>query len=96
MAREGAYQSVLIKKIKTMLPGAMVLKNDSGYLQGVPDLIVLYKDKWACLEVKRSKSSPKQPNQDFYVRQMNKMSFAAFIYPENERQVLDALQRAFC
>ena len=94
MAREGAYQSKLIKKIKELLPGAMVLKNDSSYLQGVPDLLVLYNDRWGCLEVKKSANSHHQPNQDYYVEKMNEMSFSAFIYPDNERQVLDALQRA--
>ena len=94
MAREGAYQSKLIKEIKQRLPGCMVLKNDSSYLQGVPDLLVLYNDRWACLEVKKSAKARHQPNQDYYVDKMNKMSFSAFIYPENERQVLDALQRA--
>lgn len=72
----------------------MVLKNDSGYLQGVPDLLILYEDNWACLEVKQSKSSRHQPNQDYYVEKMNEMSYSAFVYPENERQVLDDLQRA--
>ena len=94
MAREGAYQAGLIKKIKQMLPGCMVLKNDSSYLQGIPDILILHKKKWGCLEVKRSKSSPHQPNQEYYVDKMNQMSFSAFIYPENERQVLDDLQRA--
>ena len=94
MAREGAYQAGLIKKIKKMLPDCMVLKNDSSYLQGVPDILILNNSKWGCLEVKRSKSSPRQPNQEYYVNKMNDMSFSSFIYPENERQVLDDLQRA--
>lgn len=91
---EGAYQSKLIKKIKEMLPGCMVLKNDSSYLQGVPDLLVMNGEKWGALEVKVSEHAKHQPNQDYYVEKMNGMSFAAFIYPENERQVLDELQRA--
>ncbi len=94
MAREGAYQGSLIKKIKELLPGCMVLKNDSSYLQGVPDLLILFNDKWGCLEVKVSANAKHQPNQDYYVEKMNNMSFSSFIYPENERQVLDALQRA--
>ena len=94
MAKENAYQAALIKKIKAELPGCMVLKNDSGYLQGVPDLLVLYNDHWGSLEVKKSERAHRRPNQEYYVSKMNDMSYSAFIYPENERQVLDDLQRA--
>lgn len=92
--REATYQGKLIKKIKEMLPGCVVLKNDPAYLQGVPDLLVMYGERWGALEVKTSETAHRQPNQDYYVEKMNNMSYASFIYPENERQVLDELQRA--
>lgn len=92
--REGEYQSLLKKRIQEAIPGCMVLKNDSSWLQGVPDLTVLYEDKWASLEVKRSKNEAHQPNQDYYVETMSNMSYSAFIYPENEKEILDELQRA--
>jgi hypothetical protein len=92
--REGAYQTKLIKKLGVLFPGCMILKNDSGYLQGVPDLIILFGDRWAMLEVKADEDSPLQPNQDYYVEMLNEMSFAAFIYPSNEREILRALQQA--
>lgn len=94
MSYERKYQADLIKKIKELLPGSMVLKNDSEYIQGIPDLIVLYKDRWAGLECKRDKKSSHRPNQDYYVSKMNEMSYASFIYPENEEEVLHALQRS--
>lgn len=94
MGLESAYQSSLIKKIKEKIPGSMVLKNDPNYIQGIPDLIVLHGDKWASLECKRSSKDPHRPNQDYYVNKMNGMSFSAFIFPENENEVLDALQRS--
>ena len=75
----------------------MVLKNDSGYIQGIPDLSIFYNDKWATLEVKKSYEDflkHKQPNQERYVEKMNGMSFSRFIYPENKEEVLDDLQRA--
>lgn len=92
---ESEYQHGLIGRLKSRFPGSIVVKNDSGYLQGIPDLTIFWKDKWATLECKRSPKSPKRPNQQYYVDQMNGMSFSAFVNPENEEEVLDALQRAF-
>lgn len=77
-----------------MFPEAIVLKTDSGYLQGIPDLLILNGPTWAALEVKASPKAKHQPNQDYYIRKMGDMSYAAFIYPENERLVLDELQHA--
>lgn len=93
--RENAYQAKLITKISEMFPGSIILKNDANYRQGIPDLLVLFNDRWAALEVKRSSKANVQPNQKYYVSKMNEMSFSSFIYPENESEVLDALQRAF-
>ena len=92
---ESKFQSNLIKKLKKMFPGCIVIKNDPGYLQGIPDLTVFYRDRWATLEVKKSANARHQPNQDYYVEKMNNMSFSAFIYPENEGEVLNALQNTF-
>ena len=91
---ENAYQAKIIKKIKALLPGAMVLKLDSGYMSGIPDLIILYGKRWAALEVKRSAKASKRPNQDYFVNKMNLMSFARFIFPENEEDILNELQSA--
>ena len=92
---ENKFQSKLIKELKNEFPGCIVLKNDPTYLQGVPDLLVLYKNKWCALEVKRSATAKHQPNQDYYVDKMNEMSHSAFIYPENKVQVMNDLRRIF-
>ena len=92
---ERDFQSKLIKEIGHRFPGAIVTKLDSGHIQGIPDLLVLYWDKWAALEVKRSERENRQPNQEYYVDQMNNMSFSRFIYPENKEEVLNELQQAF-
>jgi hypothetical protein len=92
---ENQYQTKLIKRIKKMFPGCVVLKTDSGYQQGIPDLIILWEFNWASLEVKPRASADRQPNQNYYVEQLDEMSFAAYIYPENEEEVLSALQQAF-
>ena len=92
--KESIFQSRLIKKIKKRLDGAMVLKNDPNYIQGVPDLIVLYKSNWAFLEVKRSPTASHQPNQDYYIEYWSKFTYASFINPENEEDVLNAMEQA--
>ena len=94
MAKESAFQKGLINKIKDRLPGCIVMKNDANYIQGIPDLTVFHRDKWAMLEVKKSEKASHQPNQDYYVRKLNEMSYAAFVYPENEEEVLNELEQA--
>ena len=93
--KENKFQSNLIKKLKKMFEGCLVMKTDPNYIQGIPDLLILYKDKWAALENKRSSTAKHQPNQAYYVELMNKMSFSRFICPENEEEVLNELQQSF-
>lgn len=95
MALESKFQSNLIKELKSLFPGCIVLKNDPNYIQGMPDLLLLYKKHWAALECKRAFDSKCQPNQPYYVEEMDKMSFASFVYPENKEEVLDGLQHTF-
>lgn len=92
---ERDFQAKLIKKLHEMFKGCIVLKNDSSYIQGIPDLLILYKNKWAALECKRSLKADIQPNQAYYVATMNDMSYASFICPENEQEVLHELQSTF-
>ena len=92
---ESSFQSKLIKEIKNMFPGCIVIKNDPEYIQGIPDLTVLYQDKWATLECKKDSRAKKRPNQEYYVEQMNNMSFSRFICPENKEEVLNELQQSF-
>ena len=91
---ENEYQRRLIEKLKRMFPGCLIVKNDSGYRQGIPDLTIFFEKNWAFLEVKASASARERPNQRYHVERLNDMGFAAFIYPENETEVLSALQQA--
>lgn len=91
--RESKYQAELKKKIERMLPGCVIFEGDASKTQGVPDLTILYQHRWAMLEVKTSANAPQQPNQDYWVEHYDDMSYAAFIYPENEEEILDELQR---
>jgi len=90
---ESDFKTKLISEIKDIFPGCMIFH--LGETQGIPDMLILYKKKWATLEGKRNSKSKKQPNQLYYVEKMNDMSFSRFIYPENKEEVLNDLQKSF-
>ena len=92
---ERDFQSALIRELKDIFPGCIVLKNDPEYIQGFPDLTILFGKRWALLECKRSENESRRPNQEYYILKANQMSFARFIYPENKEEVLRELQQAF-
>lgn len=90
---ESGFQDRLISTLKARFPGCMIFKMDQR--QGIPYLLILYGEKWASLECKRSNKAKRQPNQEYYVGKMNEMSFSRFISPENKEEVLDELCKAF-
>ena len=90
---ESGFQDKLRDELKNLFPGCLIFKMDQ--IQGIPDLLILYKDKWATLECKKFARASKQPNQEYYVDLMNSMSFSRFICPENKEEVLRELQQAF-
>lgn len=92
---ENKFQSDLRKELEKRFEGCIVTKLDSADTQGIPDLLVLYEDKWAALECKKSEHEHHQPNQDYYVGRMNVMSYSSFIYPENKEKVLNEIEHAF-
>lgn len=90
---ESGFQDKLRDELKNLFPGCMIFKMEQ--IQGIPDLLILYGSKWASLECKRFTKAKKQPNQDYYVDLMNKMSFSRFINPQNKEEVLRELQQTF-
>lgn len=92
---ESKFQAKLIKELEERFPGCIVMKNDANYIQGIPDLTILYKDRWATLECKKSEKESRQPNQEYYVEKMNEMSYSHVIYPENKEEVLNEIQSSF-
>ena len=95
MAENAFKTKELIPELKSMFPGCFVLHLDPNEIQGIPDLLVLYKNKWATLEAKDSAKATHRPNQDYYVDVMNGLSFSAFIYPQNKDEVLYDLYKYF-
>ena len=91
---ENKFKTELVKEIQLLLPGSMVFHLNPNERQGSPDLLVLMGNRWGALEGKKSKDASHRPNQDYYVKLMNEMSFARFIYPENKEEVLHDLQRS--
>ena len=92
---ENRFKTKLIAELKDMFPGCIVLHMDPNEIQGIPDLLILYNDKWGALEGKKNAEASVRPNQRYYVDLMDSMSFASFIYPENKEEVLYELQQAF-
>ena len=93
---ESRFKTALITELENLFPGCMIIHTDPNEIQGIPDLLILYGPKWAALEGKKFAKAHCQPNQPYYVDLMNRMSFAAFIYPENKEEILYELQQSFC
>lgn len=92
---ERQFQASLIRELKKRFSGCIVMKLDASYIQGIPDLLILWGKHWATLECKKSAKAHKQPNQKIYVDMMNTMSFSRFIFPENKEEVLNELEQTF-
>ncbi len=92
---ENKFKKELKKELKEMFPDCILINNNPNDIQGIPDLTILYKNKWATLECKKHKNAAIQPNQPYYVNKMNDMSFSRFISPQNKEEVLNELQRSF-
>lgn len=92
---ESVYQRQLMNKIEMLFPGCIIIRNDPQQNPGIPDLLVLLGNTWFMLEVKTSEQARQRPNQEYFVQQFDQMSYATFIYPQNEEQVLSDLQSTF-
>lgn len=88
---ENRFKTKLVGELEEIFPGCIILHMDPNEIQGIPDLLILFRNKWAALEGKKSMNASVRPNQEYYVELMDDMSFARFIYPENKDEVLDDL-----
>lgn len=92
---EGRFKEEFSNELSFLFPDIVMLKNDEQMLQGVPDMLLLFEDKWAMLEFKANENSAVQPNQRYYVGLFNTMSYSTFVFPENRDEVLEELSRHF-
>jgi len=95
MIKENRFKADLKKELKDAFPGCVIFDMNPNDHQGISDLLILYGSTWAMLECKRNAKASHRPNQDYFVDKFNKMSFAAFIYPENKKEILNALESSF-
>ena len=51
---EAQYQKTVVRTLKDLFPGCVVIKNDPAYQQGIPDWTILFGQCWAMLEIKKS------------------------------------------
>lgn len=99
MALESAYKPQLMARIATRFArfGEVRFQHNDPNMpgsQGIPDLTVFIGPTWSLLEVKRSEKSKKRPNQDYWIDYWSKTAFTAVIHPQNEEEVLNALERS--
>lgn len=87
---ESEFQKDFVIRLQSQYPGAVVFKTDPNILS-FPDLMMLHGSRWAAFEMKKEKDADQQPNQEWWVNRLNRMSFASFLYPENEEEVLREL-----
>lgn len=92
---ESKFKTKLIADLEDRFEGCIVLHNDPNCIQGFPDLLVLWNDKWAALEVKKDETASFQPNQRYYIDLLDGMSYASAIWPSIKEEVLDELQQTF-
>lgn len=96
---ETDFQRDVKKDILKRIPGSRVFKLDPGRTVGVPqgwpDLLILYKGRWAALEIKKTSKAHRQPNQGLYIDRISEHTYASFISPENKEEVIDAMARSF-
>ena len=91
---EADFQRDLVKRLESSFPGSIVMKNDPSYIQGIPDLTMLYKNTFVAFECKRSPNERKRPNQQWYVDEINRNGgLAYFVYPENMEDTIDDISR---
>lgn len=92
---ESEFKRRFLEKLKRAYPNCFLIKIDDNYIQGFPDTIVLNGDKWVALEFKRSSKASHRPNQDYYICKLDEASFARFVSPENQEEVMHGIQQTF-
>ena len=62
---ENNFQAKLKKELKKRFAGCLVIKLDSADNKGIPDLLILYKNKWDSIECKKYRFENNRHNQEY-------------------------------
>ena len=93
---EATFRTKWLNKFKKLSPDIFIEFADPKRKNGIPDVIIFYKKKYARLETKRSKNASKRLHQQYYIDYFNSQGiYAAFLTPENQEEVYNALRRYF-
>lgn len=92
---ESKFKKAFLDELRDSFPGCVVITGNSATQQGIPDTLILFNDRWAALEFKRTPSASRQPNQSYFIEKFGEMSYASFVYPENKEEVFDAIRETF-
>lgn len=92
---ESDFKQMFFDELRDILPGCLILRGNSAWIQGFPDNVVLHRDGWFAFEFKRGPRAKRRPNQEYYIDLLDDMSYSTFVDPTNYREVLDAVQQAF-
>lgn len=90
---EAVFQAAFVKRLRNTFDRVIILKNDSGYLQGIMDLTVILPGCVIFLETKPYEDAPYEANQEYYLDLVQRFGhFSATVYPENEEVIFRAIQ----
>lgn len=90
--RESKFKALFLADIQETFPDAILVTNTNNGIQGFPDTTIFgERSRVAHLEFKDAWNAKVQPNQPEYIMDLNKKSFARFVYPENADEVTEDL-----
>ena len=96
MKSESTFRTGFIKKLKKLSPDIYVEYADPKKINGIPDLIIFCREKYARIETKKSTNASKRLHQEYYINLFKSQGvYATFLSPENEEEVLNELRRYF-
>lgn len=95
MKLESTFEKEFCKALRQTLGERYTYTFKLTAAKGIPDRLILYKDKYALLEFKQYKNAKKQPGQETWVGHFDNLAYAAIVYPENAEKVMQDILNYF-
>lgn len=80
---EGKVKAEIVKWLRSKGCFVWICKQDSTTQKGASDLVFFFEGFYGWIEVKASKTAPRRPGQEAFVKKMDEWSWAKVVYPEN-------------